>query len=285
MPNVLVLASETIGGAKLLETVKRRAEADDVRFFVCVPQTRPRHGNVIYDDAVRDAAQVRVDLTLAFLRELGVEGSGMIGDPDPFNAAMDAISEFGIDEVIVSTRPAQSSGWMRRDLPERIQQSSGLPVEHVVVDIDAEGLPFEVTLVVANQTVAGRELVDRLTAKADEAPRRFIVIVPQDSGDGTAYQSARERLTLLLKSLQESGVIAAGTIADPDPYTAIMNALQVFYISEIVISTLPENQSRWLAKGLIDRVRRASGRPVEHVESTGESVTVTSGSGSASGQD
>jgi hypothetical protein len=282
MPNILILASETIGGANLLETVKRRAEADDVRFFVCVPQTRPRHGNVIYDDAVRDAAQIRVDLTLAFLRELGVEGRGAIGDPDPFNAAMDAISEWGIDEVIVSTRPAPTSGWMRRDLPERIQQASGLPVEHVVVDIDKEGLPFEVTLVVANQTVAGQDLVDRLKAKAEEAPRRFIVIVPQDSGDGSACQSARQRLALLLSSLEESGVIAAGTIADPDPYTAIMNALQVFYISEIVISTLPENQSRWLAKGLIDRVRRASGRPVEHVESTGEPVTV--GSSSDSGQ-
>ena len=279
MPNILILASETIGGARLLETVKRRAEADDVRFFVCVPQTKPRHGNVIYDDAVRDAAQIRVDLTLAFLRELDVEGSGAVGDPDPFNAAMDAISEWGIDEVIVSTRPAPTSGWMRRDLPERIQQASGLPVEHVVVDIDKEGLPFEVTLVVANQTVAGQDLVDRLKAKAEEAPRRFIVIVPQDSGDGSACRSARERLALLLRSLEESGVIAAGTIADPDPYTAIMNALQVFYISEIVISTLPENQSRWLAKGLIDRVRRASGRPVEHVESSSENIEPGAGAG------
>jgi hypothetical protein len=280
MPNILVLASETIGGAKLLEAVKRRADQDDVRFFVCVPQTKPRHGNVIYDDAVRDAAQVRVDLTLAFLRELGVDETGAVGDPDPFNAAMDAIAEYDIDEVIVSTRPAPTSGWMRRDLPERIQQSSGLPLEHVVVDIDKEGLPFEVTLVVANQTVAGQELVDRLKSKAQEAPRRFIVIVPQDSGDGAACNMARERLSLLLRSLEESGVIAAGTIADPDPYTAIMNALQVFYISEIVISTLPENQSRWLAKGLIDRVRRASGRPVEHIESTGESMTVGAGTGS-----
>lgn len=277
MPNILVLASETIGGAKLLETVRRRAEQGDACFFVCVPQTRPRHGNVIYDDAVRDAAQVRVDLTKAFLREIGLDGGGTVGDPDPFNAAMDAISQYDIDEVIVSTRPATTSGWLRRDLPERIQQASGLPVEHVVVDIDNEGLPFDVTLVVANQTVAGRELVERLKEKAEEGPRRFIVAVPQDSGDGAAVAEARGRLQLLLTSLQESGIVAAGSIADPDPYTAIMNALQVFYISEIVISTLPENESRWLAKGLIDRVRRASGRPVEHVESGTEPVETQAG--------
>ena len=278
MPNILILASETIGGAALLDVVKRRAaQGDDPRFFVCVPQTRPRHGNVIYDNAVHDAAQVRVDLTTAFLRELGVEGRGTVGDPDPFTAATDAIAEFDIDEVIVSTRPAPTSGWMRRDLPERVQQASGLPVEHVVVDIDSEGLPFDVTLVVANQTVAGPELVERLKQKGDEGPRRFIVVVPQDSGDGSACSQARERLALLLSSLEEGGMIAAGSIADPDPYTAIMNALQVFYISEIVISTLPENSSRWLQKGLIDRVRRASGRPVEHVESTSVPAGVNAG--------
>lgn len=277
MPNILILASETIGGAKLLETVRQRAQQEDARFFVCVPQTRPRHGNVIYDHAVRDAAQVRVDLTTAFLREIGVQGAGAVGDPDPFNAAMDAISEHQIDEVIVSTRPAPTSGWLRRDLPERIQQASGLPVEHVVVDIDKEGLPFEVTLVVANQTVAGSDLVARLEQMAEERPRRFIVVVPQDSGDGSAATAARDRMQLLLDSLADSSIVAAGTIGDPDPFTAIMNALQVFYISEIVISTLPENQSRWLAKGLIDRVRRASGRPVEHVESSSENVETGAG--------
>jgi len=279
MPNILVLASETIGGAKLLEAVRGRAEQGDVHFFVCVPQTRPRHGNVIYDDAVRDAAQVRVDLTLAFLREQGLQGTGTVGDPDPFSAAMDVIGEHQIDEVIVSTRPAPTSGWMRRDLPERIQQSSGLPVEHVVVDIDSEGLPFDVTLVVANQTVAGEDLINRLKQMAEEGPRRFIVIVPQDSGDGRAVAAARERLGLLLHSMEDSGIIAAGAIGDPDPYTAIMNALQVFYISEIVISTLPENESRWLAKGLLDRVRRASGRRVEHVESSSEHNQTGAGAG------
>jgi hypothetical protein len=279
VPNILVLASETIGGEKLLETVKRRAAEGDARFFVCVPQTRPRHGNVIYNDAVRDAAQVRVDLTRAFLRAEGLEEGGAVGDPDPFAAAMDAIDEWNIDEIILSTRPAPTSGWMRRDLPERLAQASGLPVEHVVVDIDREGLPFDVTLVVANQTVAGPELVQRLKAKAAESPRRFIVAVPQDSGDGTAAREARGRLKLLLSSLDESDIVAAGFIADPDPFTAIMNSLQVFYITEVLISTLPENKSRWLAKGLLDRVKRASGRPVEHVESSADSIPAPSGAG------
>ena len=52
---------------------------------------------------------------------------------------MDAVAERRPDEIIVSTHPAISSGWLRRDLVERIRNASGLPVEHVVVDIEQEG--------------------------------------------------------------------------------------------------------------------------------------------------
>jgi len=273
MANILVLASETIGGEKLIEKIKEKAAGGDATFYVVVPQTRPRHGNVIYDDAVRDAAQVRVDLVEAFMETEGFQGSGSVGDPDPYTAAMDAIDEHRIDEVIVSTRPQQSSGWLRRDLPERIANASGLPVEHVVVDIDREGLPFDVTLVCANQTVAGAELTRHLKQLAEQGPRRFIVVVPQGGGDGHSVRDARERLNQLTESLKADGIVAAGFIGDPDPFTAIMNAVQVFYISEIVVSTLPENRSRWMEKGLLDRVRRASARPIEHVESSAQKAT------------
>jgi hypothetical protein len=249
MPTVLVLANETIGGGKLLDAVRERGADGDTRFHVVVPQTKPRHGNVIYDEAVRDSAQVRVD---------------------PYNAAMDAVGHHRIDEILVSTLPATSSSWLRRDLPERLRVETGLPVEHIVVDLDAEGLPFDVTLVLANQTAAGRELVERLEQLAEEGPRRFIVVVPQDSGDGGAVRAARERLGRLLESLHQDGIVAAGMIGDPDPYTAARNALEYFHISELVVSTLPSNRSEWIEKGLIEKLERDSGKRVVHVESSAE---------------
>ena len=267
MANILVLANETIGGERLLKRIIERHQQGDARFFVVVPRTRPKFGNVIYDDAVRSSAQVRVDLALAFARSEGIEADGEVGDEDPYSAAMDAIDQHAIDEVIVSTHPSPSSGWMRRDLPERIGSDSGLPVEHVVVDIANEGLPFQVTLVVANQTVAGEGLIKQLEALAEQGPRRFIVVVPQESGDGTAVSAARRRLSALISSLESDGVLAAGMIADPDPFTATMNAVGYFFISEIVISTLPSNRSAWLEGGLVDRIKRQTGKPVHHVES------------------
>jgi hypothetical protein len=272
MAEILVLANETIGGGKLLDAIRERHAQGDAHFHVVVPLTRPRHGNVIYDDAVRDSAQVRVDLALAFMREEGIEGRGEVGDGDPLNAAKDAIADHGISEIILSTLPAATSGWMKRDLIEALENDTGLPVTHVVVDLAEEGLPFDVTLVVANQTVASPELVDRLKALAEEGPRRFIIVVPQDDGDGRAVKAARERLGTLLASLEEEGVVAAGLIGDPDPYTATMNAVQFFHISEIVISTLPEGSSKWVADKLVERVHNATGKPVEHVESSTAAV-------------
>jgi hypothetical protein len=272
MAEILVVANETIGGAKLLDAIRERAAQGDARFHVVVPKTRPRHGSVIYDEAVRDSAQVRVDLALAFMRDESITGAGEVGDGDPLNAARDAIAAHKITEIIVSTLPASTSGWMKRDLIEALESETGLPVQHVVVDLERDGLPFDVTLVVANQTVAGGALVGRLKALAEEGPRRFIIVVPQDDGDGRAVKAARERLRLLLGSLEESGVVAAGMIGDPDPYTATMNAVQFFHISDVVISTLPEGSSKWVADKLVDRVHDATSKPVEHIESADDQV-------------
>ena len=272
MPGILVLANETIGGKPLLDAVRERAaEDDDARFHVVVPLTRPRHGNVIYDEAVRDSAQVRVDLALEFMEDEGIRGAGEVGDQDPFNAAMDAVRARPIEEIIVSTLPTTQSAWLKRDLIERLEQATGKPVRHVVVDLQRDGLPFGVTLVVANQTAAADELVERLRGLAEEGPRRFIVVVPQDSGQGSAAGDARRRLSQLLDSLDDAGIVAAGMIGDPDPYTAAMNALQYFHISQVVVSTLPEGTSQWVADKLVERIEGQTNKPVEHIESSPDS--------------
>jgi len=148
---ILVVANETLGGAALLARIKEKVAAEEgARVVVCVPRTNPRQGNIIYDEAVFDAAQVRIDLARKIMREEGIEAIGEVGDPDPYTATMDAIAEYRPDEIVISTYPAASSGWLRRDLIERIAEATQIPVEHLVVDLDQEGLPFGVTLVVAN---------------------------------------------------------------------------------------------------------------------------------------
>lgn len=268
---VLVVANETLGGRSLMEEVQKRG-GEDVRFVLCVPQNRPKAGLVIYDDAVFDAAQARVDLALEVIRDMGIRAIGEVGDPDPYTATIDAVREYRPEEIIISTYPETRSGWLRRDLVERVGDATGIPVTHVVTDVDAEGLPFHVTLAVANRTASGDELLEALKAKADQftdadAGRRqvFLVLVPQEGGDGQATRRARTRLKLVVDRLRVRGLYAAGTIGDPDPFTAITNALQYFRVDDIVISTFAETKSGWLRADLVERVRRSTGKPVDHV--------------------
>jgi hypothetical protein len=69
----------------------------------------------------------------------------------------------------------------------------------------------------------------------------------------------------MLDRLRAAGLYAAGMIGDPDPFTAITNALQYFRVDDIVISTFAETKSGWLRADLIERIRRSSGKPVEHI--------------------
>ena len=267
MPKVLIVANRTVAGRRTLDAIRERHERGDHAFHLVVPLSRPTHGNVIYDEAERDAARLRVELASAFLRQEGIELTGEIGDEDPFQATMDALAGFPADEIVVSTLPQTRSGWLRRDLIERIREEAGRPVEHVVTDPSEEGLAVGVTLVVANRTACGEELLDVLRRKAEASEDRvFIAVIPQEGRDGQAAQVARKRLNELTGALREAGITASGMIGDPDPFDAVMNALALFTVDHVVISTLPETRSGWLRADLVERVRNATNAQVDHVE-------------------
>jgi hypothetical protein len=258
---VLVVANETVGGRSLIEAVKSHASRGPISVRVVCPQNRPRHGFVVHDESVREAAENRLGLTIAQLREAGIEAAGEVMDPDPYSAATDALAEWPADCIIVSTHPQTRSGWLRRSLVDRLRDDTGLSVEHVVVDLEAERRQSVHTLVVANQTVGGERLLELLKGKAAVQHHTFIVICPP-SGEP---EDAPRRLATTLERLREADLEAIGQVAHPDPYTAIQNALQFYAVDEIVISTLPETRSGWLRTDLIERVRASTDRPVEHV--------------------
>ncbi len=266
MKRVLVVANETVAGKPLIDAVKRRADGDEVQVHVVSPQNQPKHGYVIYDEHVRDAAENRLEMTLALLREAGIKADGEVMDPDPYSAIMDALGEQDYDEIVISTHPETRSGWLRQGLVDRVQRAARRPVEHVVVDLDAERNDVKRTLVVANQTVSSRPLLDALKRKAEEEPRRFIVIAPQSDSE-EAEGDPHDRLANTLKELSDAGLPAVGQVEHHDPYTAIQNALQFYAPDDIVISTLPETRSGWLRGDLIGRVQTSTGKPVEHVVS------------------
>src|SRR3954451_17071139 len=216
---ILVVANETVGGRALLDAVvrladKARAEGREPAAVVVCPQNQPKKGLVVYDETVREAAENRLRTTLAQLEEVGVPATGEVMDPDPYAATMDAFHSYGADVVVVSTHPQTRSGWLRRDLIDRLHDATGLEVEHVVVDLDADRKLATRTLVVANQTVGGEPLLGLLRGKAQESPHNFIVICPQG---GSTDEEAHQRLAHTLERLRAAGLEAVGQVMDPDP--------------------------------------------------------------------
>ena len=124
---VLVIANETIVGDPLLERIRARAERSPASFLLICPQSDPTR-------SAHPEAERRLRRALALLRGTGIDAHGQIAHPDPYTAAMHAIHDERIDEIIISTFPGERSGWLRRDLVGRLQKDSGLPVEHVEVD-------------------------------------------------------------------------------------------------------------------------------------------------------
>ncbi|MFL5780955.1 MAG: hypothetical protein ACJ760_06565, partial [Thermoleophilaceae bacterium] len=90
-----------------------------------------------------------------------------------------------------------------------------------------------------------------------------VVILPQGEGH---QGDPHARLAHTLELLHEAGLEAVGQVMDPDPFTAVQNALQFYPADEIVISTFPGERSGWLRSNLIERIKASTSKPVEHVE-------------------
>jgi predicted TIM-barrel enzyme len=90
------------------------------------------------EDDARAAAQERLDRSLAFLAEAGVQARGEVGDGDPLQAIEDALRTFGADEIIISTHPSGRSHWLERGVVEKARERYTVPITHVVVDLSRE---------------------------------------------------------------------------------------------------------------------------------------------------
>jgi phosphopantetheine adenylyltransferase len=262
---VLVVANETLTGGEVVAAVQRRAEEGPIRVLVVAPVTQPREGYVVYRDSRRAAAGRRLDRTLAALREAGIPAHGGVFDDDPLTAVKDILASEDVDEIVVSTHPQTKSGWLRKNLLEEIRRVAGQrPVEHVVGDASMRSGAN--VLVVANETVLGEPLLERIRARAKEGNVSFLIVSPQSDPDRAEHPEAERRLRAALSTLRSEGIDAHGQIAHPDPFTAAMQAVRDERTDEIIVSTFPDARSRWLRRDLVGRLRSESGVPVEHVE-------------------
>jgi hypothetical protein len=262
--HILVIANETAASQTLLDAVRGEAGGDD-RVTVIAPVNEPSQGYVVYEDTRRASAGRRLEKVLTALREGGVTAQGFVVDTGPVQAVKDALAQLEpkVDEIVVSTHGAERSGWLRRDVVEEIGRvASGIPVKHVVVE-GTGGEGDTNVLVIANQTVVSDELLDRIRKRAAKGAVSFLIVAPQD--DDEEHLDADRRLRLALTHLRGEGIEAHGQVVHPDPYTAALHAVNDESIDEIIVSTFPGEKSGWLRRDLVQRLRKDTGLPVDHV--------------------
>jgi DNA-binding LacI/PurR family transcriptional regulator len=263
--HVLVIANETAASKTLLDALRGETGGDDL-VTVVAPINEPNQGYVVYEDTRRASAGRRLERTLAALREAGLAAQGFVVDAGPVQAAKDALAQLEpkVDRIVVSTHGAERSGWMRRNVVEDIERAAaGVPVEHVTVESDPD--EAKNVLVVANQTVVSEELLRRIRERAAQGRAAFLIVAPQ--GDDEQHDDADRRLRRALTALRSEGINAHGQIVHPDPYTAARHAVNDERVDEIIVSTFPGEKSGWLRRDLVQRLRKDTGLPVEHVVS------------------
>jgi hypothetical protein len=128
--NVLVVANQTVLGEPLLEAIRARAGKSPASFLIISPQGETE-GN--YEEAEK-----RLLRAVSLLRSEGLDVHGQISHPDPYAAVMQTMEDERVDEIILSTFPGARSGWLRRDLLQRLRTDTKLPVEHIEVDVPVE---------------------------------------------------------------------------------------------------------------------------------------------------
>jgi hypothetical protein len=140
-------------------------------------------------------------------------------------------------------------------------------------------------LVVANQTLGGKDLLDTLRSRLEGEECDFWVVVPATPsaddhvsvlvgpGGGAAaagsppshadpYAVAEDRLEHGIERIRTLGAPVGGEVGNENPVHAVRDALARRQFDEIVISTLPGGVSRWLHTDLPSRVQRAFHLPV-----------------------
>jgi hypothetical protein len=116
-------------------------------------------------------------------------------------------------------------------------------------------------LVVANRTATSAGLEQALRARADSGPVEFTLLVPLGN-----VPDAERTATELAAELCATGLDVRACAGVSDPLVAVLQEWSPAKYDEIIVSTLPAWNSRWMKSGLPQRIERHTGALVRHVE-------------------
>lgn len=133
---VIAIVTDELHGSEPLEQLQVNANGGGVEVRVVVPavEASPFRHTMGDIDEPKQQAQERLGKVLKALRGDGVEVSGEVGDPDPVQAAQDALLKGPADEVLIFEHAEGQTQWYENGLYERAQESLEPPLRLVVLE-------------------------------------------------------------------------------------------------------------------------------------------------------
>jgi hypothetical protein len=132
---LLAIVTDSLDGDEPIDEIRRARNGDGSEVRIVVPAveaTSFRHtlGDI---DEPRVEAEERLRAALEELGRHGVEASGEVGDPDPVQAAQDALLKAPADEVLIFERESEQARWFEEGLFDRAQAALEPPLRMIVV--------------------------------------------------------------------------------------------------------------------------------------------------------
>ncbi|HEX3238921.1 MAG TPA: hypothetical protein VHR18_02155 [Solirubrobacterales bacterium] len=191
---LLAIVTDEIEGPEPIEEIRRAGNGDGVELRVVVPavEANPLRHTLGDVDEPRAEAEERLGRVLATLRGNGIEAAGEVGDPDPVQAAQDALLKAPADEVLIFEHEDAQARWFEQGMFEKAQAGLDPPLRMVVLHGDDDGTEHVVEV-----ETAGRGTVD------------------PDAGHevGTSYGAGLSRADFAGMTMGIVGTIAAAILA------------------------------------------------------------------------
>lgn len=213
---VIAILTDNLHGSEPVEQILANADQDGVELRVVVPATEAnalRHtlGDI---DEPKHEAEERLQRALGNLRQNGIEVSGEVGDPDPVQAAQDALLKSPADEVLIFEHCEAQSKWYEEGLLEKAQEGIEPPLRVVVVEtgdddhpdhvVDVEETGYGTINPIAGKEVGGGAYVPGMTRSdfagivAGIAGTVIVAVLAAAVAGGSGHETGWEAVAILI---------------------------------------------------------------------------------------
>jgi hypothetical protein len=134
--SLIAIVTPAFGSPESVEALTREVEgaSTEIRLVAPAVEINPLHHTLGDIDEPREEARARLEEAVAAARAAGLEVSAVVGDPDPVQAAQDALLEKPADEVLIFAHADDSKAWYEGGLWKHAEDSLEPPLRMVVLD-------------------------------------------------------------------------------------------------------------------------------------------------------